>query len=64
MDDKLTGIIFLAISCVIGNTIVACMWLNGLHKNPQASGATKAVVITTATSEVLAFVCIIKLFMS
>ena len=55
-------ITYLAIACVAGNTIVACTWLHAFHKNPQAGSAVMPVLISCATSELLALVCVVKLF--
>ncbi len=59
--DPTFGIIILAITCVIGNTFVACTWLREFHKNPQAGSAITYVLIACATSEFLALVCIFRL---
>jgi hypothetical protein len=57
------SIIYILIAGFISNTIVACVWLNGIYRNPEASKFTiTAVMISCGTSELAMIACIVKLF--
>lgn len=66
MDNKIIEIGFIAIliTGIISNTIVACTWLKGMYKNPEAGkGALVAVLVTCGTGELTMIVLVLWLLM-
>lgn len=69
MNEYYKIILFVILSgiCVVGNTVVAAIWLIWAHKNPEANklvNTTKFVLLSCGTSELIAIVCILKLLMA
>lgn len=58
-------IFYALISCILGNTVIASVFINSYYKNPQAplSNALVAMMAACATSEIAALVLILKVYL-
>ena len=66
MTDRIIeiGFIVVLMTGMVSNTIVACTWLRGMYKNPEAGkGALVAVLVTCGTGELTMIVLILWLLM-